>query len=90
MDVKHKPAVHGFGEAKVNHKALKKATFVVKISKRCGHNKINQKVIEYLYHWILHRTQVLKSTVAKNCIYVSIDGISEKQSIQKLLSQVSV
>ena len=52
--------------------------------------KINKKIIESLYHWILHYPQVVQYPIENDCLYVSIDGNSEKKLMPNLLLQVSV
>ena len=91
LDVKHKTAVRRLGAAKAKCKAIKTGNVLwSNITKRRGHKKINQEVREDLYHWIIHHPQVVKSLIANDCIYVSIDGNSEKKLMPKLLLQVSV
>ena len=90
LDVKPKTAVCRFGAAKAKHKAIKKYNVLwSNIAKRHGHTKINQKVKEALYHWVIHNPQVVLSPIGNYCLYVSIDGNYEKQLMPKLLLQVS-
>ena len=75
LDVKHKTAVLRFCAAKAKRKAIKKYNvFWSNIAKRRGHTKMNKKVRESLYHWILNYPQVLLSPIADYCLYVSFDG----------------
>ena len=91
LDVKHKTAVCRLVASKEICKAIKTGNVLwPNIAKRRDNTKINQKFIEALYHWILHNTQVVKSTIENDCLYVSIDGKSEKQLMPKLIFQVSV
>ena len=77
MDVKHKTNIRRFGAAKENRKATKTGNMLwSKISKRLGHTRINRKVIEALYHWILHHLEVVQYPIENDCLYVSIDGNS--------------
>ena len=91
IDVKHKTAIRSLGAAKEKHKTIKTGNVLwSNIENLRGHTKINQKVIETLYHWILHHPQVVQSPIEKNYPYASIDGKAKKQLIPKLLLQVSV
>ena len=78
-DVKHKTSVCGFGRAKSQRKAIKRYNlFCSNTSNHRGYTKINQKVRESIYHWILHHPKVVLSPISNDCIYVSIYGKSEK------------
>ena len=60
LDVKHKTAVRRFVASKENYKAIKRGFLLwSKISKRRGNTKINKKVREALYHWIINHPQVV-------------------------------
>ena len=69
--------VRRLGAAKSKHKEIKTGNLLwSNISKRRVHTKINQKVVESVYNWILHHLQIVKYTISNDCIYVSIDGNS--------------
>ena len=58
LNVKHNNTVQRFGLSKVKHKAIKKFNVLWShIVKRHIHEKINHKVRESLYHWIIHHLQ---------------------------------
>ena len=59
-------------------------------AKRHGHTKINQKVREPIFHFILHHTQFVIDTIENDCLYVSIDGNCDLFLMKKLLLQVYV
>ena len=83
LDVKHNTAVRSYGAARENYKAKKIGNVLwSNIEKRRGNEKINQKVRQSLYHWIIHHPQVLIYTLSNYGIYVSIDGNSENNSFQ--------
>ena len=86
LDVKHKTDVRRIGKAKTKHKATKADNVLwSNIAKPRGHKKINQKVREYLYRWVIHHPQVVQSSIANDCLYVFIDINNKKQFIPKFL-----
>ena len=91
LDVKHKTVVCRFGAAKEKREAIKKSNVLWKnIAKLCVNTKINQKVRESPYRFILNHPQVVQYPISNYCICVSIDENSKKESIPKLLLQVSL
>ena len=77
LDVKHNTAIFRLGAAKEKHRFIRTGNVLwSNISKCSGHKKINQKVVEALYNWILHHPQVMQSTIVNYCLYVSIDANS--------------
>ena len=55
-----------------------------------GHSKISEQIKKYLYNWIMHHAQVVKSRIANDCIKVKIDGYTEPQLVPILLLHESV
>ena len=60
-----------------------------KISKRKGHNKINEQIKRNLYTWITCHPQVFQSPISNYCLKVVLDDQKEPQLVPKLLLQVS-
>ena len=52
--------------------------------------KINERVLKYLYNRILQNPQILKSPISNDCLGVYMYGHSEQQLVTSLLFQVSV
>ena len=58
--------------------------------KEKGNSKINDQIKKYLYYWIMHHPQVVKSPIVNDFMTLKIDGHNEPQLVPKLLLQVSV
>ena len=73
LDVKHNTAVCRLGAVKSKHKAIRAVnTLCSRVSKHCGHTKVNQQVKEALYNCILRHPQVVQIPIANEYFCVSI------------------
>ena len=78
LDVKHNTAVSRLCTAKEKYKVIRTGDVLwTNISKHRGHTKINQKVREAVYNWILHHPQIVQFTISNYCLCVYIDGNSK-------------
>ena len=55
------------------------------IPKKQGHTKIDDRIKNYCYNWILQHTQVVKSPITNDLFKLFIDDHSRMQIAPKLL-----
>ena len=89
-DVK-KTAYRQVGADKSKRKAIKLENTPWSLKQnRKWHTKINEQIKKLLYNWIMHHPQVVRSSIANDCLKVNIDGYNEPQLVTDFLFQESV
>ena len=79
LDVKDSTDVCRLCTNKAKRKATKTGNVLwSNIVKHHVHTKMNEKVIESVYRWILHNPKFVQYPIANDCIFVSIGGKSKK------------